>query len=312
MNLGFILSCHSRTDDLLAHMDIIDCYKFKSEIIPIYMRENCQDYFHEEMKKRNGIYRNGIRFEVGPLLALCTGIRRAKEMGIKWVIYRNGDDWLFNHHFIEETYNYMETDGKLFAAYNWLTVGGVVEFALNEVWLNVDKFYNYVDEMEDYFMKSNYEFVCEMKLTRWAHRALDGDFSLFHRLPDREQQPGVGYEPCHISSIFYQKNIPIPYNYMEMAEENNRFFNRKWQLIGSHDDGERRVYFSKIRNDIDYCEELVKRRHFARWLSRPDQWNLNIEGRSDKTAADLIKHMAKKNEGKRPKKMGMRLINPIG
>lgn len=280
--VGIILSTHSRTGDALAHLDVISCYRFEVEVIPVYMRKDSPEKFLRVMEERNAIYLECSRFTLGPLLSLCRGIKRAKEMGLRYVLYRNSDDILFNDMFVAEMYAVMEKNNYLFAGYNWLTFKNYSEFSLNECWCNVDSFYPHLDAVEQYFRQESNSVVCELKLPKLVNLATKFDNSRIYKMPDREQEFGVGYED---ETLQLGKGILVERGFdwdrlMREREDNTRFFNRKWQMIGSHDNEERHRYYRQIRGDIPYRDELESRENFSHWLSKPDFWNMPIVGRT--------------------------------
>jgi hypothetical protein len=245
------------------------------------MKKDLPEYFHEAMKSYlHGHYTNGIRFNIGPLMGLCSGLRKANELGLDYVVYRNGDDWMFNHEMCYNNFKFMQENNKKVAAYNWLTVGTMVEFALNEMILHVPTFMSTIEDAEHYFRLSSNKFLCELKMSRWIKRTLEDIDNEFYRLPNREQEPGIGYEKETLPEIFNIQGKVMPPDIWKWQENNTRFFNREWQLIGSHNNYQRYIYYHKIRKDIPYADELEKEEHFARWIysvQNAKEWNLPIE-----------------------------------
>lgn len=272
------MTAYNRIDDLLAHTDILRFCPITHEIIPIWMREDVPDYFRDEMKCfPHAHYCDGIKFSIGPLLGLVSGLRKARDLGLDYVIYRNGDDWLFNHDFVQETLEIMHN--KDVAGYNWLSCGTMAEFAMNELWLRVDKFAPSVDEAERYFLSSTDKYLCELKISKWIRQVLDKDFSRFYRLPHREVWPGVGFQRETLPQVFAAMGETMPDEFLEKMEDNHRWFNRKWQLIGSHSNSQRYRFYWDLRRDIPYGRNLEKENHFARWLTTigTTSWNLPEE-----------------------------------
>jgi hypothetical protein len=267
MKIGFILTTYDRIDDLLAHLDILKYYDDEKEIIPIWMKQDLPKYFLDEMSKyKHAHYCDGIKFKIGPLLGLVSGLRKANELGIEYVVYRNGDDWLFNHDFVKENFNIIH-QGKTVAAYNWLSHNTVTDFAMNELYLNVSKFMPSIDEAEEYFKKSSDKLLCESKIAKWIKCVLNRDYSSFYRLPDREKSPGIGYELESIPFIYEYMKVNLDKNWKDEYKSNQRYFNRKWQMIGSHKNYERIKYYNEIRREVSYASELEKEPNFARWIS---------------------------------------------
>ncbi len=244
--IGFILTTYSRIDDLLVHLEILKYFPIPYEVIPIWMNQDVPDYFLSEMKKYpHAHYCNGINFSLGALLGLVDGLKKAKEIGLDYVIYRNSDDWIFNHNFVLE--NIKNT--KDISAYNWFGQNTNKEFALNEMCLNVDLFAKSIDWAEDYFLNSNDNLLCEFKIAKWIRKVTK---DIYH-LPDREHPKGIGM--------------------VKKCEENNRFFNKKWKLLGFHDNLERLNCYKTL--DFAYRKELEQENHFKRWLLG-GKWNLEV------------------------------------
>jgi hypothetical protein len=274
MKLGFIIPTYDRIDDLLSHLDVLKFFPHPHEIIPIWMNKDMPDYFLKEMAKyKHSLYVDGVGFHIGPLLALVSGLRKASELGLDYIHYSNGDDVLFNHDFVWNNIMVLDKENKDVAAYNWLTTDTMMEFALNELCMRVDKFIRTAAEAEQYFRKSSSKFLCEFKMSRWIKRTTDR----FYRLPNREISPGIGYELDTLPQIIAAMGIATTEQYWKDLENNNRWFNREWQMIGSHTNQQRYYYYCKIRNEIPYAAELEQQEHFARWLSvcrNGGEWNL--------------------------------------
>lgn len=284
MKIGFIVSAYDRTDDLLAHTDILKFFPADHEVIPVWMHKQSPPEFVEAISKFPHAHQcDGVRFMIGPLLALLSGLRVAARLGLDYVLYRNGDDWMFNHARVMETAALMRREGKLAAGYSWLATGSPMELAMNELYLDVKEFAPRVDEADALFRKLSDTLPCEPKVMRWISKALgERRQEAFYRLPGREKWPGIGH--------FYVGGIPKALELTEQertalldgAGDNNRFFNREWMLIGSHDNAERYDYYRSLRDAITYADQLEMEPHFARWLEASrtgGQWNMPSEDR---------------------------------
>lgn len=271
------------------------------------MKKDLPNYFMEEMKKyKHSHYCDGVRFEIGPLLGLTSGLRKAKEIGLDYVVYRNGDDWLFNHDFVLRTLMKVY-ENKDIAAYNWLSKDSMLEFALNEMYLRVNVFAPTVDDAENYFRLSKSTALCELKVSKWIKKVIGKNNDRFYRLPGRELDPGVGYEVETLPEVFRQYGMPMPDDLPKILESNQRFFNKEWQLIGSHDNYKRYRYYSKIRQDIGYHQELERQKHFSRWLESigtAKKWNLTPEKRKISSKIPLV-------FDKRPRIMTPKMLIPV-
>jgi len=269
MKIGFILSAYDRTDDLLAHLDILKFFPQDHVIIPIWMNKDSPDSFKKSLSRyEHTQYCDGISFSVGPLIAIVNGLKTAARLGLDYVIYRNGDDWLFNHQFVLKYLS--EMDGKHVGAYNWISVGTNIEFAMNELCLKVSVFASHLDRAEEQFKSLSANIPCEMKIAKWINKITKS----LYRMPDREQWPGIGQFGDFYGIPREAERLPPGEKeaYLEKWKNNNRFFNRSWQLIGSHDNAQRHKLYQEIRNLIPYHVELEQEPDFSRWLSS-SQWN---------------------------------------
>jgi hypothetical protein len=283
MKIGFILTAYDRIDDLLVHLEILKFFPFPYTVIPIWMRKDVPEHFVEALKEYpHSHYVDGLKFRIGPLMALLSGLKKAEEIGLDYVVYRNGDDWLFNHDFCLKNFIMLDVQKKDVGGYNWLTCNTFQEFAMNELYLRVSKFVPHIEEAKKYFIESDDRHLCEFKLGKWLRSVLGKGFEKFYRLPDREFDPGVGYEPDTMCTVFRSMNIKIPDGFWEMLEDNNRFFSKKWQMIGSHNNYQRYRYYSLLRQHIPYSNALEKLPNFKRWTDNSmngKEWNLPITER---------------------------------
>lgn len=268
MRIGFILTTYNRIDDFLAHLDIIKYFPMNHSVIPIWMNRDMPDYFLSEMKNyEHAHYCNGIKFSIGPLLGLISGLKKAAELDLDFVIYRNGDDWLFNNDFVLQNLEVMKNYDA--SAYNWFTMKTNREFAMNELCLRVEPFMKNIDYMYDYFLSSNDKLFCEFKMAKWINRTTQR----FYRLPHREEDYGIGNGHEYLSIILKYQNIDPGQSFWDNYKINNRYFNSRWQLIGSHDNKNRFDLYQSIRNKIPYRNSLEKEPHFSRWLEMKE-WNI--------------------------------------
>jgi hypothetical protein len=114
-------------------------------------------------------------------------------------------------------------------------------------------------------------------MPRWVNKTCKDVEREFYRLPGREQEPGIGWERRDLMNAFLAKGLRPPIGFWEELEDNNRFFNKEWQLIGSHDIGNRLWYWRKIRGDVPFGKQLEKDFHFHRFLDAAHTnkpWNL--------------------------------------
>lgn len=287
MKIGFILACHNRVDDLLLHLETFKYCPFNHEIIIIHTMDYDEIYM-KEIKKYHHVRIEGYGHYIGPLLCATAGVRKAAELGLDYCVFRNADDILYNFSFEQDNFNKM-SEGYLCGGYNWLNVGTYYDITLNQVYFDVSAFGQTVDDAEAYFKRSPPGYLCEYKLPRWVKRTCPNIEKQFYRLPNREQEPGIGWERKDIPNAFAAKKIKMPLGFWEKLENNNRFFNLKWQLIGSHDVGARLNYWRKIRKLVSYGKQIEKEHHFCKFLDcarSGKPWNLSSEADSPKPISD--------------------------
>jgi len=276
MKIGFILSVYNKLDDLMAHLEIFKYYPFEHEIIIVTMMDPPEDY-QKEIDKYPNVRINGYGHYIGPLLSAVAGVRKAHELGLDYVCYRNADDWIFNYNWEEKNFKKLESEGYLCAGYNWLNVGTYHDITLNQLYFHVPSFYKTADDAESYFKRSMPGYICEYKMPRWIKKTCKNLEKEFWRVPGREQEPGIGWERKDLYGAFATKQLNIPIGFWEKLENNNRFFNLEWQLIGSHDVASRLIYWRKIRNLVPYSKKIEKDFHFSRFIDAARNnkpWNL--------------------------------------
>lgn len=263
----------------MGHLEMFKYYPFKHEIIIIHTMDLPPEY-HKEVYQYNAQQIDGYGHYIGPLLSAVAGVQKAHELGLDYAVYRNADDWLFNYDFEWENFEKMRSEGYLCGGYNWLNVGTYYDITLNQVYFNVPAFNTTAEDAKAYFIRSPQGYLCEYKLPRWVKRTCKDMDKQFYRLPGREQEPGIGWERKDIYKAFAAKKLKIPVGFWERLENNNRFFNFKWQMIGSHDVGARLNYWRKIRNHVTYGKQIEKDHHFARFMDcarTGKSWNLETK-----------------------------------
>lgn len=280
MKIGFIIGCHGKIDDLMAHLDILRYCPFDHQIIIVHSMDY-NDFYMKEIDKYHHVRIDGKGHHIGPLLCVVGGIRKAHELDLDYTCYRNADDWLFSYEFEKENFDLMEEKGYLCAGYSWMGVNNDKDVTLNQLYMNVNNFHQTADDAESYFLRSGKTgLICEYKMSRWIKRTLKDMDAQFYRLPDREQLPGIGWEEKDIPGAFAAYDMEIPDDHWDLLQENNRYFNKKWKLIGSHDNKSRLGYWRRIRSEIPYARKLEKEHHFARWLQATREnlpWNIEIK-----------------------------------
>ncbi len=303
MNFGIVLSCYDRTDDLMAHLDILKFNKDVRKIAVIYMHPDAPPKIPHDVEL---IRLPSPGFTSGPLVSVTHGIRWAAANNLDYMVFRNADDWMFRHDLTRGWINYMNTNHRIVAGYNWFSVGTMRDITLNENIFRVKRFIDSVDEAEKYFLKSDQSYNCEYKMAWWINRIINGDVNLFYRLPGREQEPGIGWEIKDIPEIYEKDGKNVPVDVWKKLEHNSRFFNRNWQLIGSHDNTSRLFYWKQIRTSVSYCSQLEKCEQFARWIDAANtcsEWN-----KPDVNASRITRQM-RQRPVRTKKKIPMVLIN---
>ncbi len=275
MKTAIILAVHDRIDDLDAHLDILDFAPKEWQKIIVWSDPKTPVERIDKWKERAEVIKiDGKDFTIGPLLAFTSGLRTAKRLGCDYCMYRNADDWLFNHDSVVDRLAAIVGNGFLFSGYNWVTHGSMREFALNEITAHVDTFYGHLDEMDRSFANSSIHTLCEFKIARWVNRLIDKSKLL--RLVERERPPGVGHDLNTLA--FNPGKTKLPDNWQEKWKDNHRFFHRQWQLIGSHCQSERYELYKSIRGQISYKDELEQKPEFRRWILAAQKklpWNLS-------------------------------------
>lgn len=273
MRFGVVLSCYDRIDDLMAHLDILKFNQHAPKIAVAYM--------HSDAPPKMPMGVELIRlpspgFTAGPLISVTRGVKWAAENNLDYMVFRNADDWMFQHDLAYNWIKHMDADGQIAAGYNWFSVGTMRDITLNENIFRVDSFVDSTNEAEKYFLKSDQSYNCEYKMAWWVNRVINGNSNLFYRLPDREQEPGIGWEIKDLPSIYHKKNESVPDDLWLKLENNSRFFNRTWQMIGSHDNTSRMFYWRQIRKSVSYYKQLEECEHFSRWVHAANSclaWN---------------------------------------
>jgi hypothetical protein len=169
-------------------------------------------------------------------------------MGFSYLCYRNCDDWLFNHDQVTYNLSFLKATPNKIAGYNWFKQGVHDNLALNELYMQVnvlDKV-NFPAWADD--IRARVHSQCESAVADRVFGLIPRD--QFFRLWEREDGRGVGNTT----------NIPGP---------NNRYFNERWQLLGHHNQIDKRRAYKGIRSRIPYHEELEKMENFKKWLAGP-------------------------------------------
>lgn len=290
MKCGIILSCYDRVDDLLAHLDILKFNPHGPKIMVAYMHHDEPPAMPDGVEL---IRLPSPGFTSGPLLSITRGVMRAADLGLDYLTFRNADDWMFNHDMAQEWISHLDRTGLVAAGYNWFTVGTMNDITMNENILKVDAFAPSAATAERYFLRSDQAYNCEYKMAWWVRRVTKSDHGDgFFRLPDREAVPGIGWEAADVPKAYEKFGTNVPVEVWGRLEYNNRFFNRKWQMIGSHDNQSRLFHWRQIRSAVPYAEELEKCHHFGRWLDAATNnltWNKTEVNESRNTRQRRIK-----------------------
>lgn len=267
------LAVHDRVDDLDAHLAILDFSPEWRKII-ICSNQNLPDNYKKKWEKKYELYFiKETSFQIGPLMAFTEGIRRSLDS--QYMIYRNADDWLFNHKTVSNRLKLMISNDLDFAGYNWLTSDSWLEYAMNELTIKVDCIKEHVNRMENSFLNSSLDLLCEFKIARWINLCTKENKRL--KLKERERDPAVGYELEILLEKAKAGIIKLPENWQFEWGNNNRYFHRQWQMIGSHDQNQRFELYKFIKPEISYCKELEENVDFKRWIAISEKklpWNM--------------------------------------
>lgn len=261
-SVGVILSDYAKGQLLGAHLEIIQKL---AEVCPypmatpIVIQQGVAPY---ELPGAITCYLPDSGFRLGPLVALIKGLRVAQDMGLTAVCFRPGDDWVLNHQRVAENFA-RAVDGAIFQGFNWFTRDTHEDFSLTDCYLDVSAFGRHVEEFSYYTAMEDRHAACEHKLASWVRRA-DPGFVRFHRLAGRERVPSISWVREEVDLGLGRMGLTRPANYND--RDNNRFFNKEWQLIGDHDDRERRENYSYVRGDVPYVDWLEKQPFFRSWL----------------------------------------------
>ncbi len=278
--LGVVLSCYDKTDDLLAHLDILSFNPHKYPLIIGYMGK---DQCPHEFRQHNLLAFESPGFTSGTLVTLVHALRLAPKLDLDYLVFRNSDDWFFNHDLTQQWFEHLVKNNYLCAGYNWFSVGTHHDITMNEVFVSVPEFSATMDKAEKYILESDQRFNCEYKMAWWMRQTLENPDRQFYRLPDREQEPGIGWEVQDIPGVYANRGQEVPTELWTKLEHNNRFFNKKWQMIGSHQNMARYLYYRQIRDDIPYSAELERKYHFNRWMRAAltrGRWNSETYNKS--------------------------------
>lgn len=282
--VGFVLSCYDRYDDLHAHLEILRFYPRPKKTIVVHMGAGSVDpALADEV-----IHFPSPGFKRGTVQSLLRGLLRANEMGLPAVVYRNADDWLLNHPWTARNFDMLLGGACKAAGYNWLSVGSDHDLALNELYLSVPHFAATAGQAERYFARESRLALCEHKAARWVKDTIDFRTE-FYRLPGREAVPFVGLEPSDYAG--FAATHAVPPDFFQRHARNNRFFNLDWLLLAHHDHRERWRDWVGVRHLVPYATALEGMPHFRRWVAavrgeavwntvRPNDSRLKALGRS--------------------------------
>lgn len=300
--VGFILSCYDRYDDLNVNLEILRFYPRPKRVIVVHMGDGEVD-----PKLADDVVRiPSPGFKRGTVLSLLEGFRRARDMGLPAVVYRNADDWLMNHPWTARNFDMLLSGSAKAAGYNWLTCGTDHDLALNELYLSVPVFSRTVGTAELFFNRTAKYSLCEHKAARWVRETINFK-SEFYRLPGREVQPCIGLEPADMAA--YAAQYPVPPDFFTRAHTNSRFYNQEWLLLGHHDLRERWKSWVQCRHLVPYASALEQMPHFRRWMAavRGEYlWNTN------ETNFSRLKALGRIGNGlRRPGVLRPRYLRPV-
>lgn len=241
MKLAFLVPTYDQENLLLAQLDILSFCPVQHEVIVLYSGDKDLPVPHVR-------YPSTKHGPSGAALAFVYGLREAKKRGVEAVCFRNGDDWMFNHDLVRSRVQLLES--RPIVGYSWFSDAGRDDLTLNELYVRLDKISVDLDQWEHRIIEQQ-----PHDPERHVAAMLNVSEEKLHRLGDREDPQGIG------RSHHEDKEWRGPFD-----PDNNRWFNRQWQLIASHDDKQRRAFYQDLRPVIPYAAELEKRPHFMKWL----------------------------------------------
>ena len=131
MDFAFLLSCHARENELLAHLDVLKYCPVPHKIIVLYSGE-------KTLPVPFVPYSAQANLRAGAGFAFLAGMEEAIRHGLDAVCYRNGDDWLFRHELVAERVAFLKSFHV--AGYSWFYGNATNEVALNELYVKVPSF----------------------------------------------------------------------------------------------------------------------------------------------------------------------------
>jgi hypothetical protein len=227
VKLAFCLATHNQENLLLAHLDILRSFPDHHDVLVFYSGKQKLPILHHK-------YPAQPSHQLGSITAFICALKKTLELNYDVMVYRNGDDWMLNHILVQK---HLSSFSRV-AGYNWFSQNNDDNIALNNVYVELKHFrgMNFDIDFEKQY--------CEQYLAR----LLDIKKG-FYRLPGREIPNGIGN--AHEEPL---------------DPDNNRWFNREWQLITSHDNVQRGKYWRSIRDQIPYLAQLEKSSWFGAWL----------------------------------------------
>jgi hypothetical protein len=235
MKAAIVLTCHSRTLDLLCHTDILKFCPTKHDIIVIYSGDKPLPVEHHKVPAQNSVV-------LGAALAFVESIKVTLERGYDLACYRNGDDWLFKHELVAQRFDL----AKLFdfTGYNWFGSGKDTNIALNEIYFRPKVFENYDFPWWEEWLRQNITSSCEAPVAKFLNMSRRN----WYRLLGREKSWGVG--------AYYR------------GHTNNRNVCMPWLMISAHDEHIRWNCYQRMRPLIPYAEDLEKCEWFGQWVQK--------------------------------------------
>jgi hypothetical protein len=262
-----IVACHDRLDDLAVQLEVQPLVAPGAEVVVVHTGQGPVPDGPRDGEVR--LVSEGFR--TGPVLALLAGLRWAQARGCRRVVYRNADDWLLNPATHAGVSQLMDA-GKVAAGYSWLDPA---DLTLNELWLDVPTFAPLAFDFEERIRLSGPADLCERLAGAWVSEVVGGGMG-FQRLTERESYPPVGWLDKDLRMAAIYNPDAFPPGFWSVRADNNRFFCRRWLLIGSHDNGERLAYWRKVRDEVPIRAEMERGQAFRRWLHAAEgglPWN---------------------------------------
>jgi hypothetical protein len=196
--LTFIIGTHDKREEVRCYREILSFYPPPYEVIVVHSAEmNPGIPELPEVREVPRVIDNRSDPDpgkgLGPTLNWLCGLKHCRT---KYSVYRNSDDWVFNHDHVKEIVMQMEREGKKVAGYNWFGHDHWNNITLNELYVRTDILRGIdFDEWKRWLGNRIGQVLCEYavaeKLKEVAHPTKDFLHLPGREDPDREEPDGI-------------------------------------------------------------------------------------------------------------------------